>query len=748
MGDQPNEPTGGGTSGKPGKKPPAPRPKTGSAGKGSAGAPGAGNAKKAPAGQAQSARGTTARPAATKGRNSGTATKQRGPKPAAGGTKQKARADGRPAERAGGTAARKQAQRQAVRRPPETPGVFSRRGIIAIGVGAFVLTIANLPKVDSSSWSPEAAVAFLVGVAGLPLLVARAVGRGGARRTGSEVWAARLALAFVAAGVISALLAVSPTMATFGLFQHGTGWLFLALLAGWWALGTGVGPSDRPVLETALVWAAIVNASLAILQQLFGLGSIGLEGDGGQPDGFLGNPVFLGGLLAASLALIAPRFVAAPGRWWPAVAVVGIGLGVDGERLPALLVVVTLVWLAAGAWRARRAAEQGGEQWRHTLYFAGAVVAAALVGSLIAKLRGGLGVVSHTASSTGTEPYGQRIHAWVAGWHGFLAHPLLGSGPGQFRAATSSYYSVADARADGSVLGTFPDAHNFLVEFTVTTGIIGLGLLLAWLAFSVRGRTGPLLGFAAVLGAMQLAEPLNVVITPLTFLALGGAALKIRAERAGGADPAPAGRPSPPRWIEPATLIAACVALIPAILLVVADISYEKGIAHGVNKDYPAATASASTANSLMGFWPDPATLLGTIQYHTTNGGTAGSLAGGVRWAQAAVDRDPTSAPLWGTLAQYQGVVGDQAGARASSLNALKYQPTYVPALNVLGLLDAERHHNAQAESWFERSLAISPDQTKYAKLLADLKRGCTALPLTAQSKGLQLHCPPGVAGR
>ncbi len=94
------------------------------------------------------------------------------------------------------------------------------------------------------------------------------------------------------------------------------------------------------------------------------------------------------------------------------------------------------------------------------------------------------------------------------------------------------------------------------------------------------------------------------------------------------------------------------------------------------------------------------------------------------------------------TLAQYQGTAGDLDGARASALKAVSYQPTYPPALNVLGIVATQKHQNAQAEAWIERSLAAEPGQRSEARLLAELKKGCTALRLTAHAKGVQLNCP------
>jgi len=687
----------------------------------------------------------TTKPASDKGAGrtgSRTATKEVPRQPSARKQAQQRASGGRAAP----AAARKEAQRQGARRAPTVRGALSTRGSWAVAAGVFLLTLADLPKIQYSDWAPESAVALIVGVAGLPLLVARAIGRGGSRRAASEVWAARLAIGFVVAGVVSAIVSTSPTLATFGLYQHGTGWIFMALLAGWWALGTGFGPADRHLLETALVAGAVVNAILAILQQLFGLSGLGLEGLDGQPDGFMGNPVFMAALLAASLTLLAPRFAAEPRRWWLPVGLVGLGLGVAGERLPALLAVVVVAWFAVSAWMARRRDPgSAGGGWRRALEYAGLAVGALLVGSGLAKLRGGLGVVSHTASSSSSETYGQRFHAWAAATHAFGAHPILGAGPGQFRAATSAYFTAADIRADGSILGTFPDAHNFIVEYAVTTGIIGLGLLVAWLAFSVRGRSGPLLGFAAVIGAIELAEPLNVVITPLAFIALGGAALHLGAKATGGgtdAGGAPTPSPTPPRWVGPAGAVLAALGAIAGLLLVIGDVSFESGRVQIIDSNYPAAVQKASTANSLLGQWPDPATELASANLALSNGTRSAAQAAAIHWAKVAIMRDPTNAQLWTTLAQYQGSAGAQDAARASALKAISYQPTYPPALDVLGLIAAVRHQNPQAEAWFERSLAIEPGQDKYAKVVADLKKGCIVASLTSRANGVRLACP------
>lgn len=643
-----------------------------------------------------------------------------------------------------GNQARRSVQRQSTGRRVRSPATFTGRAGQAVAIGAFVLTIVDIPKLQYSVFAPEAAVFLAMGAAGLPLLVARAVGHRGSRRATSELWAARLAIAFVVSGLISVAMAARPTLALVGLYQHGTGWLFIAGVAGFWALGTGLGDTERRLLELALIFGALANSVLTVFQQLFGLGGIGLEGLAGQPDGVLGNPVLYGGLAAAALVLITPRFIAQPRRWWAGVVIIGVGIGLSGERLPALLALIVVGFYAGSRWRQRsQSIDQLG--WRRSLENAGITIAAILVGSLVAKLKGGLGVVSHAAGSTTSETFGQRLDAWRNGLHAFASHPIFGSGPGQFRAATSPYYSVSDFRVDGGVTITFPDAHNIIIEYAVTTGIIGLGLLAAWFVYAVLHRSGPLIGFGLVILALQMAEPLNIVLTPLAFLAIGAAALTSRANPDSpdetGTRASPAARV--PAWIGPTSLALAVVAGVVGILIVVGDVNFETTRADNIANNNQAALGPGATANSLIGFWPDTASLLGTIHLALGKSGQPGQYTQAILWAQQAVDKDPTNSHLLTTLARYQGSVGDNAGATRSALEALKYEMTDPDAESVLGILDTIGHEPEAAKKYLEESLNLVPDQTSLRKVLAALNRGCTALPVTPSHPNLRFHCPP-----
>ena len=92
--------------------------------------------------------------------------------------------------------------------------------------------------------------------------------------------------------------------------------------------------------------------------------------------------------------------------------------------------------------------------------------------------------------------------------------PLLGYGPGRFATAVSPHTSVEVARyTGGDVL--YADAHNFVVEYATTTGLVGLLLLFGWLISAGRRARGPLVGFVIAVAMSMLLQPQYLGLTPL-----------------------------------------------------------------------------------------------------------------------------------------------------------------------------------------------------------------------------------------
>jgi Flp pilus assembly protein TadD len=625
---------------------------------------------------------------------------------------------------------------------PQTGGP-SRTGW-AVAAGVFVLMVFYLPNLSYSSIAPQAATLLVLGAAGLPLLVVRATGLVPAQSPAQQ-WAARCAVGFVVMGALAVVLSAEPALSIVGQFAQPTGWLFMVGLGGCWALGTGLGSPERRLIETAILAGAAVNAVIAALQVLIGLNALDLPDYGSNPTGVFGNPVYLAAILAGSVALVGLRFVAEPKRYGPLVALFGLGIGMSGERLPGLLCLAVAGWILWRAWRQRGPSAESALTWRRAIVLGGLLVASLVGGSLLTALRVGGGLVNHAATSTASETFGQRISVWFTALHAIAAHPLLGPGPGQFLTATSPYFSESFTRAIKGA--NFLDAHDVVIEYATTIGLIGAGFLVAWVVLALFHRGGPLVGFALVLLATELAEPVNPVVTPLAFLALGASALALNGSREtpgaevfSAAAPVGEGSVRRPRLLRLATVSMVLIALVPAVLYLVGGAWYQRATTLNNDGDESPALQAASNAESLLAPWPDPATLLGTIDLVLSNQGNAERLPAALRWARVAVDRDPTNARLWTLLADLQMAGGEPAAASASASTALKYEPWYPAATETLGVVAASRNERSAAEKWLDDSLAIS--RQPYAEsVLRDLRRGCRASPLTPQQPTLQFTC-------
>jgi len=611
---------------------------------------------------------------------------------------------------------------------------------MAVALGIFVLIVADLPGLSSTVWAPKMAVLMVLGAAGLPILALRST----SGRKPITVPPALAAIVFVAIAAASAANSDAVVSAIVGLYNQGTGLVFVAALAGVWALGTLVDDGGRPLVEQAIVAGAVVNAVVAAAQQTVGLSS-SVPAFGTHASGLLGNPVFLGAVCVAALALLGGRFAEDPRQWTVAVVVVGLGVGASAQRLPALLMLGVLVAEGSVAvWRRHRAGRPpllGRLAW-----FSGLTLAGWLAGSSLYPLAhgrglsasfsgGGPGAIGYTAQSTAQSTFGDRLGIWRVALTAIGHRPLLGYGPGQFRDATSGLVSPSLARSLGQSI--FADAHNLFVEYATTTGLLGLVALVGWLALAARRRRGRLVLMSAVLLVISMAEPLNVVTTPLLFLGLGAARVGPRLgssasrpsvrtvsggapterERARERDGVPGGRGG-----RVAALVCAALAALVGLALVVGDVQYGRAAKLSAVGSQTAAINTATAADRELFAWPDVPSLMARAELIRNFGVTPAAGAQAATYAAEAVRRDPTDADLWGQLAGAQLDAGNLAAAQQSARRGVRLRPSDTAILNTLGLIARSRKDSFQAHVWFGRSLALVPDQTVIRALY---EQGC-----------------------
>src|SRR5205823_821441 len=126
------------------------------------------------------------------------------------------------------------------------------------------------------------------------------------------------------------------------------GWLFVAALAGVWAIGRVLAPPDRTMVETAVILGVLVNSAVALWQTAFNLRSWHLDLVANRAPGLTGNPVHMGALAAAVIALMAPRLVDRPWRWALPIVLASAAAQVSGTRAALVVLVVLTLVLAAG----------------------------------------------------------------------------------------------------------------------------------------------------------------------------------------------------------------------------------------------------------------------------------------------------------------------------------------------------------------------------------------------------------------
>lgn len=499
---------------------------------------------------------------------------------------------------------------------------------VVAAAAAFLVPVAYLPLVDAPFWSPKAAVvlpAAAIGLTRLPALL----------RTRLRP-AALAALAFLSVATVSTVLSDDVRQATFGLYNWGTGLVFVLALVGCWALGASVTPAGRRSVTAGLVAGTAISSAVGALQLVVDLGVPFLGSpEGGRATGLAGNPVHLAALALGVLAMAAAK--AGERSWW----LVAVGAGaaaiqLSGSRF-ALLLLVPLV-LALAAHRGLRP----------SAVVVAAIVLGLAVGGAVTSVAGQGTSSSGRVAALGASRGGftARLETWTSSAHAVAERPVLGAGPGRFRAATSPHRTLALARAEGPDR-LFEDGHNLAVEHAVTTGVLGVLALGAWLVLAAGAvRSVPIASFGVAVLGLHLVQPQSVGTTTLALLALGAASV------GGEAAERPTGRG---RRLAPA--VAGALGAVLGGVLVTGDAALQRA-----RLDFD--DAASRSATSLLAPWPAPATVrarLFAFEALSDPGGPAQDEA--VRWRRIASSRARDSPRLASELAEALLAAGREADA-------------------------------------------------------------------------------------
>lgn len=298
------------------------------------------------------------------------------------------------------------------------------------------------------------------------------------------------ALAWMGSFVLSALLGPLPALPD----------VVLGLSAPACAVAVLSSGATREQVMAAMTGTAVVVALVALLQWA-GLDPLALWGWQAPVDGLsvrmrvhatLGNPNFVGALMAASAPLAAAHLLASRGRWQTATGVVALllivgALVATGSRGAVLgLAAAGLTWAAARG--SRRA----------------------VVGSCIVVAVGAVAIWQSPARPLQTTLEG-RVYLWQVVAPHAGARPLFGLGPGAVALRFPAWQREADAAGQRDVRfrGVTDHVHNDYLEALVERGVVGVCTLLAPLVWvvgtAIRRHPYSPLGAGALASVLALA---------------------------------------------------------------------------------------------------------------------------------------------------------------------------------------------------------------------------------------------------
>jgi hypothetical protein len=385
------------------------------------------------------------------------------------------------------------------------------RGTVEAGV---FLVVVALPLVFTPFTSAPFADAKLVILLGATLLLALSSLK--VERTlliVTSSWILVLAL--------SSALGLDPMWSLYGSPRQATGFLALASSGALLCAATGLGDDIRARIPGWLFWTGVVVSASLILGRFVHVGSS--SWNLGNLTSTLGDRIFVGGFVAA--ATLAATSLRLRKRTYAGLVVVGSGLAISAVRSAWVGTAIGLLWVL---WR-------GWPRWRQVLGVTVPVLIA-IGGWTIADRQLPPNQVALSAASAFTEldegTAVERIPGWQVNIRAWGDRPALGSGLGT---GWNGYLRHATADEVAISRRGLTDAHNMLVEMLATSGALGAFALLVLggtvLVFVLRAPPDRAWagGVLLAVGVVNAVQPLNIVLTPLMFLA-AGLACRRRAE--------------------------------------------------------------------------------------------------------------------------------------------------------------------------------------------------------------------------
>jgi O-antigen ligase len=455
--------------------------------------------------------------------------------------------------------------------------------------------------------------------------------------------AAILALLFLAAAGISALLSPEPALAFKGRFgAHSFVIMYLGVF-GLWGIGRTLSAKATSVLPLVVVAAMVPNIGLGVVQILLDIDTGPLATFTGRASGFFGNAAYYGSAMSGVAGYVAARALRDRSVvWLPLVVVFSFGTAISGSRvaIAALLLVFSVL---AVAQRSRRVVQPSL-----------GVAAGFLAAMLFTRITSSTSAVDRFATDGGDG----RVQVWRYGLRAFGERPFLGWGLGNHGVGVRPHFTQAFTRdyAYDDRLISWNDPHNIVVLLLVSTGAIGVVLAAAFLVAGVRNVTDiPLVAMFAVTFLTWMLQPASIESLPVAMLVLGASAKRLDA-RSPSSDVESAAH----RWLRPA---ATTLGVVLAGYFLVADARLNAALNSG---DLAGSVAAARW------LWDDPVVTDALADRFTSIAITDPQFSDeAIEWSTRTVEIDGTRPYYWGLLARHQLALGMHDDALVSINRAL-----------------------------------------------------------------------------
>ena len=525
------------------------------------------------------------------------------------------------------------------------------------------LTLLVLSPLLFDSWTPRFSAVLVAAPVGLLAVTSRAL---------SCDRSAQFLLGAIGWTIVSALASDAWRVSLLGTVGRDLSALMFIGCAALWGVGRLTSESSRNTLLIVVLASLLISGVVGIIQVGLDIRAGVLSLASGRPTGLTSNPVYFGALSAGGLVgSLALRRTLRSVWLVPVSIVLGVSTTLSGSRVALAAALVCLVGLVTA------------HRERLTVGLSALGFTSLALGVAVDRL---IGQGRNSFNRLADGAAGGRGEVWKYGLRAWWDRPMLGYGPGQFRAAVQRHFTVDFVRdsATDDLRQAWFDAHNVVISLLVTVGLVGAALIAAWaVTWAVRCR-GPLVWVLGPIALTWLLQPVSIYTLPLGCVLFGAAGREGGKKLAWG----------PRVGHRSAMALGACLGM----WVLMADVRLSSSERHNDPDE------AVSAASMYLG---DPVVddIVGQITARSADSLETRRVV--LDWRTRAVEHEPNRPYWWSSLASWQIGLDDLKAADRSIARAFALQPYNVRTEQVEAMLAYQLRDEARLTASLARLCAL-----------------------------------------